>query len=103
LTLSEIDSRSFSISWNEYSNEHWNGEKGAFRIELFELHTGNTTITAILNSNSTYVEIFSLHPNYTYIFKIAAYNTQGTSNFSEAYIKLSEDGMPTRHIIFLFS
>ena len=94
LTIVEIESRSFSISWNEYSREHWNGEQGGFRIEVLEVYSGLVRSVHLVGGYSTYVEVFSLHPNFTYIFKIAAYNSRGMGNFSEISIQLSEDGRP---------
>ena len=68
-----IDSNSVTLSWSQPPAGHRNGVIRKYILTAEEMETGNEyTWESVLTS----ITIHSLHPFYTYQFRVAAYTVQ---------------------------
>ena len=89
--VSSVTSRSLVLSWATLRAEEWNGNRGGFILDIVELKSNRSIITRNISTTSSVIS--SLHPSYSYLCKIAAYNSAGTGPFSSIMWTLPEDGM----------
>ena len=88
---SSITSRKFTISWNPPGYNDQNGLIIYYNVSLVEVETGSIFQ---YTSYTTTLTIQSLHPAYTYQYRIAAY-TVGLGPYSDPInITTAEDGKP---------
>ena len=88
---SSITSNRFTINWNPPGYNDQNGVITYYNVSIVEVETGSIFY---YTSNTTTLTILSLHPAYTYQYRIAAY-TIGLGPYSDPInITTAEEGKP---------
>ena len=91
-TSSSIGSTTFTIHWSPPPPDNQNGVIKYYIVAVTEIETG---IVFQYNTTSLSLSLQSLHPAYTYRYRIAAY-TIGLGPFSPpTSIRTDEEGMTT--------
>ena len=83
ISHSNVMSRSVDLSWSAPRSDRQNGVIRYYVIEAYENDTGNTTLYQTPSALTSFT-VSSLHPYYTYTFRIAAITT-GRGPLSTSY------------------
>ena len=86
-----IDSRSLLLSWEDLPPEHHNGILQGYNVSVVEQETGREFY---YSSAISMLIVTSLHPAYTYEWRLAAFTRigEGPYSFPPNRIQTSEDG-----------
>lgn len=86
-----IDSRTLLLSWRDLPPEYHNGVLQGYNVTIIEQETGREFYHL---SASSMVTVMSLHPAYTYEWRVTAFTIvgEGPASFPPSRIQTFEDG-----------